>query len=103
MSSYDEDFGFEFDADSEAPSRRFELLAAGTYPAEIVEAKIKPYKTAGRGVNFAWVICEGEYEARQVFQLVTIEHPNETAQKIGRGMMKDICVACDVTGMLTSL
>jgi hypothetical protein len=96
------DEGFDTDSEKGTPPR--ELLPADKYPAEIVEATVAPLKTGnGRAVNLRWSIAEGDFEARLVFQSIIIEHTNEKAKSIGRAMLKDICVACDVTGVLTDL
>jgi hypothetical protein len=38
-----------------------------------------------------------------VFQNVILQHESEKAKAIGRGMFKDICVACGITGPVTDL
>jgi hypothetical protein len=91
-----------FDTDTEEGSRQ--LIPAGKYTAQITDAIVKPYTSGrGSGVNFTWSIAEGEYEKRLVFQLLTIEHDNADAQRIGRGGFKDVCSSCGVTGQVTDL
>jgi hypothetical protein len=59
-----------FDTDTEEGSK-FDLLVSGTYKAEILLAKTAPLKSGrGQAVNITWQVVEGEYERRQVYQLV---------------------------------
>jgi hypothetical protein len=92
-----------FDVDNEEGSK-FDLLPKGTYKAEIMGAAVKVAKS-GRGqyVSITWQIVEGEFERRNVFQNVTIQHDSEKAQRFGRGMFKDIASACGISGQLTDL
>jgi hypothetical protein len=54
-------------------------------------------------VNLKWRIVDGEYENRIVFQSILITHTSEAAQRIGRGMFKDVCFSCGLTGKITDL
>jgi Protein of unknown function (DUF669) len=93
-----------FDVDSEEGSPEISLLPAGKYPAEIEDAQVGPTKNGnGQAVNLKWRIVDGEYENRVVFQSILITHTSEQAQKIGRGMFKDICFSCGLTGKMTDL
>jgi hypothetical protein len=93
-----------FDVDSEEGSPEISLLPAGKYPAEIEDAQVGPTKNgSGQAVNLKWRIVDGEYENRVVFQSILITHTSEAAQRIGRGMFKDVCFSCGLTGKITDL
>src|SRR5438046_9826196 len=91
-----------FDVDSEEGLPEISLLPAGKYPAEIEDAQVGPTKNGnGQAVNLKWRIVDGEYENRVVFQSILITHTSEEAQRIGRGMFKDVCFSCGLTGKST--
>jgi hypothetical protein len=92
-----------FDIDNEEGSK-FEVLPEGKYEAEIFNASIAPTKNGkGQAVSIVWQIVSGDYERRQVFQSVLLQHDSAEAQRIGRGMFKDICACCGLTGKLADL
>ena len=75
----------------------WELLPAGEYVAQVVEASVQqPNSGDGFYLALTWKIAEGEFEGRQVWQNITLVHSNEQAQTIGRKTLKDLCVALDV-------
>jgi hypothetical protein len=93
-----------FNTDEEEGSKPFSLLPNGTYQAEIMLAKYGPTKNgSGMKIDFTYRVTEGEFEHRNVFQTVVIEHTNPKATELGRARLKDIAVACNVTGELTDL
>src|SRR5262249_38766479 len=57
----------------------------------------------GQAVSLTWQIEEGEFEDRRIFDQLIIQHTNETAMRLGRGRLKDICAAVGATGALTDL
>ena len=92
------------DIDSEEGSPPISLLPPEKYAAEIEDAQVGPTKNgSGQAVNLKWRVVDGEYENRVVFQSILITHTSEQAQKIGRGMFKDICFSCGLTGKMTDL
>jgi hypothetical protein len=87
-----------FDIDSEEGTPARSLVPAGRYPAEIVDATVGMTKTGrGQKADFSWQITDGEYAQRMLFQTVLLTHDSEEAQRIGRAMFKDICIACGFT------
>jgi hypothetical protein len=90
-----------FDIDTEEGTE-FSLLPAGRYPAEIVAAKVG-MTNSGRGqkADITWQITDlaggPPYAGRKLFQTVLLTHDSEEAQRIGRAMFKDICIACGFT------
>jgi hypothetical protein len=69
-----------FDVDTEEGTSPRDLLPLGRYNAEVTAATVGPTKN-GRGqiVNLTWVITEGEYEKRLVFQNILIQHESADA------------------------
>jgi hypothetical protein len=87
-----------FDIDSEEGTPARSLIPAGRYSAEIVEANVGMTKTGrGQKADFNWQITDGNYAQRMLFQTVLLTHDSEEAQRIGRAMFKDICIACGFT------
>jgi hypothetical protein len=82
-----------FDGES-TPDASFEPLPAGDYLAIIVDSEKKATK-AGNGeyIELKLEVIEGEYQNRNLWERLTVDHPNETAQKIGRSRLKEICRA----------
>jgi hypothetical protein len=104
MSERTTELGEAFDIDTEEGLPEMSLLPAGKYPAEIEDAQVSPTKNGnGQAVNLKWRIVDGEYENRIVFQSILITHTSEAAQRIGRGMFKDVCSSCGLTGKITDL
>jgi Protein of unknown function (DUF669) len=93
-----------FDTDKEEGTPPRKLLPAGKYRAEITTATVGPTKKGdGTQVKLTWVIADGEYEKRYVFQNILIRHPSEKAETFGRQKFKDVCVSCGITGQVTDL
>jgi hypothetical protein len=93
-----------FNTDTEEGSKPIEILPVGKYVAEATNASYGELKSGkGSAVELCWTIVEGEYENRLVFQTVILQHESEKAKAIGRGMFKDICVSCGITGPVTDL
>jgi hypothetical protein len=93
-----------FTIDEDGGSKPLELIPAGTYKAEILISVVCQTKAGdGQYIKNAWRICEGEYEGRQVFQIVNFANPSPKAQAIGREQLTDICLACDLDGELQDL
>jgi hypothetical protein len=93
-----------FDVDTEEGSQPFEPLPPGKYRAEIFTAECGRTNN-GRGVrvSLTWQVIDGPHAERMVFQHILIEHDSEKAQKIGRGMFKDVCACCGITEPVTDL
>jgi Protein of unknown function (DUF669) len=82
----------------------FDLISDGKYKAIVTSATASDTKN-GRGtkVDLTWSIDEGDYEKRLVFQSILIRHESQKAEQIGRQKMKDLCIACGVTAVVTDL
>jgi hypothetical protein len=92
-----------FNADEEEGSS-YDLMPNGKYIAEVTEATVKETR-AGTGslVNLKWTVTEGDCAKRVLFQSILVRHENADAQRIGKQKMKDLCIACSVTGAVTDL
>lgn len=76
-------------AQSAPQGKTFEPLPPGTYTVEISDATPKVYATGkGRGLNLEfWVLSPAQHATRRIWQMVTVEHENETTQSIGHQQM----------------
>jgi hypothetical protein len=93
-----------FDTDTEEGSKSPELLPEGKYRAEIFVGSCGPTKNQrGLMVSLTWQVVEGQYAQRNLFQNILLEHESEKARTIGRGMFKDICSCCGLTGPVDDL
>ena len=81
----------------EQEGSNFELIPAGDYTAQIIEAVISQPKSGdGQMLVLTWQICEGDFEKRQVWQTLCYQHSNKQTQDIARRTLKDICTALDI-------
>jgi Protein of unknown function (DUF669) len=84
---------FAFDP-SQQEGSHYEVIPAGEYTAEIVDAMItQPKSGDGHMLRLVWNIADGDFEGRKIFQTLCYQHSNPTTQDIARRMLKDICVA----------
>lgn len=93
------DLGFDFDP-SAAPERtggNFDPLPTGNYVAQIIESELAQTK-AGTGLllKLTWVILEGEFADRRVWQNLNVKNQSQQAQDIGQSQLREICEALDV-------
>jgi hypothetical protein len=92
-----EESAFYFNPESQEGTS-FELIPAGDYVAQIVEANIRQPKSGdGHMLALTWRICEGECEGRQIWETLCYQHSNPTTQDIARKKLKDLCVAFGIT------
>jgi hypothetical protein len=96
-----DNFEFEIDPSGGTPPRK--TLPPGWQTAQVTSVSVGPLKTGrGMAMDLIWTITEGEYEKACVFQKVIFEHENPDAERIGRYMLTDICLACGLVGTLTN-
>jgi hypothetical protein len=75
----------------------WELIPAGEYVAQVIEAQIAPPGTGdGYALTLVWKILKGDFEGRQVWQQLCYLHSKEQTQTIARKALKDICDALDI-------
>lgn len=87
---------YDFTDDDEV--KGFEALPAGNYLATVYEAEVKETK-AGTGtyIKVQFKIVDGEHENRRFFTNYNITNPNDEAQRIGRGQLKNMMSCAGVT------
>jgi Protein of unknown function (DUF669) len=85
-------------------SGALDCVPPGTYAAYITEASVGTPKSGdGQMIHLSWKIAEGEFEGRWFFQNIIFLHSNGQAENIGRRMVKDLCVACDISEVVTDV
>lgn len=85
---------FGFTASDYKPDEGFQPVPPGEYPAIITQADIKPNSmNTGAYMNVKFVIADGEYANRVVFNNYNISHPNPKAVEIGRSQLSALCLA----------
>ncbi|MCX4027880.1 DUF669 domain-containing protein [Endozoicomonas sp. SM1973] len=88
---------FGFNTGEYDPNAGFEVLPAGDYIAMLVEADIKTNsKNTGQFINCKWLITEGEFANRNIFDAVNITHQNTMAEKLGRQRLSAIAHAIGI-------
>lgn len=90
---------FNFDpASVEIPKSNFDLLPAGQYTVEIIEAEVKPFKKGtGEGLFLTYeVIDPYEHAQRKIWQTITTQHGNDQAVDIGKQSLAKLCIACKI-------
>ena len=86
-----------FDANQVDPTVDFEPLPAGKYLAAITESEMKATKNgAGRYLQLAFAVLDGEYTNRVVWARLNLDNPNATAVKIAQAELSAICHAVGV-------
>ena len=86
-----------FDANQVDPTTDFEPLPAGKYLAAITESEMKATKSgAGRYLQLAFTVLDGEYTNRVVWARLNLDNPNATAVKIAQAELSAICHAVGV-------
>jgi|SRR6516162_3917030 hypothetical protein len=93
---------FYFDPEQQEGGSRFQVVPAGDYTAEIIDAVIsQPKSRDGHMLTLIWKISDGDYEGRQIFQQLCYQHSNPTTQDIARRNLKDICIALAINQQVT--
>lgn len=96
-----EDMGDEvgYDLSQEEEGRAPGPVPGGHYLSCVSEiSKHRNSNDTGNYVNIVWEILEsGPQQGRKIFEWnVNVDHPSEMCQKIGRGRMKTIGLACGI-------
>ncbi len=88
------ELGFDYNAEEHKPLESFDPIPAGKYSAMIVESERKQ-TSAGTGerLSLTWLIVEGEYEGRKVFDGINLVNPNPKAVEISMRQLSSICRA----------
>lgn len=84
----------DFDALSVEPHKAFDPVPPGEYRAFIVNSEVKDTSNGkGEYLKLEWIIAEGQFANRRVFQNINIKNPNAQAQRIAQGELSAICRA----------
>lgn len=83
----------ELDIDN-TESTEFELIPNGEYRAIMIESAVQQTR-AGNGtyLKATWLILDGEYEGRKIWEMYTLTNLNAKATQIGRSQLKSIAMA----------
>jgi len=86
-----------FNANDVEPAGDFTPIPAGDYTAIITDSEEKATK-AGTGayLKLTFQVVDGEYKGRNLWALLNLKNPNETAVKIAQGELSSICRAVNV-------
>ncbi|HBG28609.1 MAG TPA: hypothetical protein DDX75_16095 [Phycisphaerales bacterium] len=86
-----------FNANNVEPADDFEPIPAGEYTAVIVNSEMKPTKDGkGNYLELQFEIIDGEYKGRLLWSRLCLENHNDTAVKIAKSQLADICKAIGV-------
>jgi hypothetical protein len=101
MSAY---FGGGFKADEvEIQENEFEPLPKDNYDVKIMGEEIKPLKSGkGTGLTLKLEVQGGEYNKRILFDLLCIQHENETAQRIAHEKLAKLCKSVGISKLIDS-
>jgi len=78
----------------------FDLLPDGEYEFIVEKLELKETKAGtGEYLNCTFSIIGEKFKNRKVFDLMNINNPNETAERIGRGRLHKLAQACGVQDM----
>lgn len=78
-----------------------EIIAAGNYPAQIIESSLAETKSGGTMLKLTWEIVDGPLAKRRVWENLNIVNSNPDAQAIAARSLKRICDAVGFKGVLT--
>ena len=100
MAKLSEILGTSFDSTTVEPREDFtgELLPAGTYTVEILDAEVKATK-AGTGQILKidhQVIDPAQYAKRRVWKSINVANANVQAEQIGRSELSGLCRAAGI-------
>lgn len=97
MNNQDYDFGVSLSEVEDNDS--FSPIPPGDYEVRAEQVSLKDSKSGnGKYLAFEFVIADGQYRKRKMFQNVIVEHTNEDAKRIGLQLIKSWIVACNGNG-----
>lgn len=97
MNHHDYDFGVSLSEIEDANG--FMPIPEGEYIVRATHMSLKETKIGeGKYLKFEFLVQEGPYQNRKIFQNVMVEHINPEAQRIGLQWVKSWIMACTGTG-----
>lgn len=92
-----------FDATKVQPQDSFSPIPAGQYIAQIIESSVKATKSGtGQLLNLTWVILDGPFANRRVFDRINVQNQNPEAERIGQKQLSAICHTVGVLNLQDS-
>jgi hypothetical protein len=86
-----------FDANKVEPSRAFEPIPAGKYPAVITDSAMEPTsKRTGHFLKLTFEIVDGPHKGAKQFARLNLDNPNAQAMQIARAELSAVCRAVGV-------
>jgi hypothetical protein len=86
-----------FDARTVEPMAPFEPVPAAKYIVAIVASDMKPTKAGdGHYLELQFLVLDGEYKGRLLWDRLNLDNPNELAVKIARSQLAAVCQAVGV-------
>ncbi len=86
-----------FDASQVDPSVPFEALPSDKYTVEIANSQTKPTKAGdGTYLELEYVVLDGEYRGRKVWDRLCLNHPTQKTVEIARANLSAICHAVGI-------
>lgn len=90
----------QFNASNVAPMDDFTPVPAGQYIAAIRESEIAFTKSGtGKMLKLIWIIMDGEFKGRLIFDRINIENQNPKATEIGQRQLASICHATNILNL----
>lgn len=88
---------------AELPSNDFSTpVPEGTYTAMIVDSEVKATsKGTGHYLKLTFMITDGEYYGRKIWENLNLDNPNPQAVDIAKRTLKSICDALDIEGEIS--
>lgn len=89
--------------EQDLPTSDFELIPAGHYTAQIIKSDIKDNANgSGNRLSLTFQVLEGDKTGRLVFQDLTLQNSNPTAEQIGRQQLAQLCHAVRISHLAES-
>lgn len=90
-----------FNAASVEPAKANEVIPAGWYPCEIIDAEVKPTGKSkankGLGAYFNFKVLSGDYKGRVIFgTCINVQNASAQCQEIGQRELSAICHAVGI-------
>lgn len=86
-----------FDATQVEPATPYEVIAAGKYPAAIVDSQFKPTMSGtGQYLELTFQIIDGPHKGRKLWARLNLQNQSQEAVRIARGELSAICRAVGV-------
>ena len=90
-----------FDPNEAEGRNDYSPLPTGVYSMQIIDSAWKETKSgSGKYIKLEFEILDGEQTGRKYWENLNLVNPNETAVKIARGTLKEICESVGIFSAL---